>query len=239
MTDFGFQGGGGSGGSGSAYPSVNTYADLPSPTTVPNKIYIVLTSTGIWLINRKPAGMYYSNGVLWSYLSAFPDSFNDANFQVYNSADNTKILAFDTSGITTSTIRTLVVPNANGTLALTANTFEEFSFAASDETTVLTAVTSKIAGHWPYNFTMSSVFFGLNVASTSGSFIVDFKDKNGTTIFSTRPTALQGERTSLTNGTQPVLVTTSFAKGDAWSLDIATAGAGATGLKFYTKGIKS
>jgi len=42
---------------------------------------------------------------------------NDSGFRVRNTADNTKLLAFDVSGVTTSTTRTLTVPDENGTIA--------------------------------------------------------------------------------------------------------------------------
>ena len=48
-------------------------------------------------------------------------TFADNMFQVYDNADNTKILAFEASGITTGTTRTLTIPNASGTIALTSD----------------------------------------------------------------------------------------------------------------------
>lgn len=41
---------------------------------------------------------------------------------IKDSSDATKVLKFDASGITTGTTRTLVAPDANGTIALTSNT---------------------------------------------------------------------------------------------------------------------
>jgi hypothetical protein len=43
---------------------------------------------------------------------------NDSGFRVRNTADNTKLLAFDVSGVTTSTTRTLTIPDSSGTIAL-------------------------------------------------------------------------------------------------------------------------
>jgi len=50
---------------------------------------------------------------------------NDSGFRVRNTADNTKLLAFDVSGVTTSTTRTLTIPDSSGTIALlgVANAF--------------------------------------------------------------------------------------------------------------------
>jgi len=52
--------------------TVNAFADLPDPTTVPGQRYWVLTSTGVYLINRRNAGAYYSDGVVWTWLGNNP-----------------------------------------------------------------------------------------------------------------------------------------------------------------------
>lgn len=52
--------------------TVNTYADLPAPATVTGERWWVLTSTGVWLVNRRTKGAYYSDGAVWSYLGDFP-----------------------------------------------------------------------------------------------------------------------------------------------------------------------
>jgi hypothetical protein len=115
---------------------------------------------------------------------------------------------------------------------------ESFPFAASDESTALATGTAKLSGHWPYNFNMRNIFIGLSVVSSSGNVIIDMNDKNGTSIFSTRPTILATEFTSLTNGTQPVISTVTFAKGDLWTIDIDSSGTGAKGIKIYPDGLK-
>jgi len=61
---------GGSG--GQSYPQVETYADLPPADEHPGEIYIVRTSTGIWFINRKNAGLWRSNGANWVRLGDYP-----------------------------------------------------------------------------------------------------------------------------------------------------------------------
>lgn len=49
-------------------------------------------------------------------------TFADNAFQVYDSVDNTKILAFEAGSITTATTRTLTIPDASGTIVLNDNT---------------------------------------------------------------------------------------------------------------------
>ena len=47
--------------------------------------------------------------------------FDDNLFRVYDETDPTKVMAFQNSGITTGNTRTLTIPDANGTIALTSN----------------------------------------------------------------------------------------------------------------------
>jgi hypothetical protein len=95
---------------------------LPDATLHASEIYIVLTSTGVWLVNRKDAGLYYSNGAAWVRLGDIPSYFNSANFQIYDGTNNTKVAKFDLTGITTATTRTYTLPDSDGTLALTNHT---------------------------------------------------------------------------------------------------------------------
>ena len=54
-------------GGGFVAGNVNTFADLPDPTTNNNKMYYVKTGTGGFLFFYKyPAGFYISNGVSWN-----------------------------------------------------------------------------------------------------------------------------------------------------------------------------
>lgn len=52
--------------------TVATFALLPDPTTVSGQKWWVLTSTGVWLVSRKQAGSYYSDGVAWTWLGDNP-----------------------------------------------------------------------------------------------------------------------------------------------------------------------
>lgn len=47
--------------------------------------------------------------------------FSDGAFKVFNAADATKELAFDVSGVTTATTRTVTIPDANGTMILSGS----------------------------------------------------------------------------------------------------------------------
>lgn len=50
---------------------VNTFADLPDPTTVPGQVYSVRNTTGVIFINRQKRGLYKSDGTVWEYFTKF------------------------------------------------------------------------------------------------------------------------------------------------------------------------
>ena len=76
-------------------------------------------------------------------------TFADNVFEIYDNTDNTKKLAFEASGITTGTTRTLTIPNASGTIALT----------------------SDLASYVPYTGATTSVNLGANnLTATAGTF---------------------------------------------------------------------
>ena len=115
---------------------VATYADLPLDTAAAplNSAWLVRAGSGLWLLTRKPAGIYIRTATGgtdrdadYTYAGTFPDVFSDANFTLYDDADSTKNAKFQLSGISTGTTRTLTVPDASGTLPLleTANTFTQ------------------------------------------------------------------------------------------------------------------
>ena len=112
-----FTGSGGTPTSGSTYAEVNVFTSLPSAASSSGDIYVVRNAQGSTVLNRKPAGLYYSTGTVWRYLGDTPDGFLSDNFQVVDSGDNSKSISFQTSGITTGTNRTLTIQNSDGTIA--------------------------------------------------------------------------------------------------------------------------
>jgi hypothetical protein len=106
-----------------------------------NSAFLVRKGEGLYFISRKPAGIWVrelNNGNLddWKYAGTFSDLYRDANFRILNNADVSKELAFDVSGVTTGTTRTLTVPNASGTISLQGHTHisANITDATSDET---------------------------------------------------------------------------------------------------------
>ena len=112
----------------------------------------------------------------------------------------------------------------------------DMGLAVSDETTSLTGSTTTALGtfHAQKAGTWSEILIGVTTAPTGSTLTCDVH-KNGTTIFSTKPTIDAGEKTSVTAATASVLSTTTYAKGDLIELfcdSVGTTVAGA-GLKFY------
>jgi hypothetical protein len=64
-----------SGGGSADLPNAANYAALPAANINLGAEYLVLAATGVWGINRKAAGVYYSDGTTWAFKGAAP---NDA-----------------------------------------------------------------------------------------------------------------------------------------------------------------
>ena len=119
--NFDFTGSGGGGGSSYIDGEVQNFSALPTanPPAV-DSAYLVREPEGTWLINRKPAGIYIrvattgTRATDWTYAGILPDVFNDANFLLYDNGDSSKNLAFQLSGITTGTTRTLTAADRSG-----------------------------------------------------------------------------------------------------------------------------
>lgn len=122
-------GGSGGGGGGSGFDGiVQVFSDLPVDATAAiDEVWLVRESEGLWFFNHKQRGLYQrvaETGVReadWQYLGEWQEEFSDANFQIYNGTNNTKVMKLDLSVIAAGTTRTLTVPNQNGTIALTSD----------------------------------------------------------------------------------------------------------------------
>ena len=106
-----------------------------------------------------------------------------------------------------------------------------------DETTAITTGTSKLTRRAPFSFTITDVRASLSTAQTSGALFTVNVKKNGTTIFSTKITLDNTERTSTTAAALPVLSTTALTSDDELTVDVDQVGDGtAKGLKVYLIG---
>jgi hypothetical protein len=94
--------------------TTRTYT-LPNLTT-----QLVGTDTSDTLTNKAISGA----SITGSNISGTTNTvlMSDINFQLFDDGDVTKVVTFNAAGITPSTTRTLAIPDANGTIALTAST---------------------------------------------------------------------------------------------------------------------
>ncbi len=141
---------------------------------------------------------------------------------------NTRIVGYDSTGNT----------NNQYTLAQLATGIQpslsqSFIVACSDETTALTTGAAKATFRMPYAFTVTGVRASLTTAgSTSGVTTIDINE-GGSSILSTLITIDQGELTSTTAATAPVISDASLADDAQMTVDIDGLSGGATeaGLK--------
>jgi hypothetical protein len=108
-------------------------------------------------------------------------------------------------------------------------------YACSDETTAITTGTAKTTWRMPYPFQVLGVKASLTTAgSTSGTTTIDIND-DGTSILSTKITIDQGELTSESAATPPVLATTGYTilpdSSMTTDVDAVSGGGTETGLK--------
>jgi hypothetical protein len=247
--NFDFTGSGGGGGSSYIDGEVQNFSALPTanPPAV-DSAYLVREPEGTWLISRKPAGIYIrvattgTRATDWTYAGILPDVFNDANFLLYDNADSSKNLAFQLSGISASTTRTLTVPDASGTIALTSlvGASAELVIACSDETTNLTTGNAKVTFRMPYAMTLSSVRSSVNTAPTGSTLIVDINEA-GSTILSTKLSIDASELTSTTAASAAVISDTGLADDAEITIDIDQIGStvAGKGLKVVLKGTRA
>lgn len=103
-------------------------------------------------------------------------TLTDSTTFFQDQTDNTKKLQFELSGITTSTTRTLTVPNSSGTLALTSDKLSTFGSTTSAE---LAGVISDETGTGNLVFSNSPV---INVSITTASSSIDLFTTTATTV---------------------------------------------------------
>jgi hypothetical protein len=93
---------------------VQTFADLPLDTAAAplNSAWLVREASGLYFLTRKPAGIYIrtatggtDRNADYTYASAFPDVFSDANFTVYDDADSTRSMQIQVTDNETLTFK--------------------------------------------------------------------------------------------------------------------------------------
>jgi hypothetical protein len=163
---------------------------------------------------------------------------NDAARTIDLGGNITVAGAFATSGANSLTLTTTAGTNVtlptSGTLATTGQALAEtLCVAASDETTALTAGTSKVTWRMPFAMTLTSVRASVNTAQASGTILTVDLNEGGTTVLSTKLSIDNNEKTSTTAATPAVISDTALADDAEMTIDIdAVDGAtAAKGLK--------
>lgn len=153
----------------------------------------------------------------------------DATLPLVTSSDAG--LAPASGGGTTNYLR------ADLTWTTVPNPTESLIIAVSDETTALTAGTSKVTFRMPYAFTLTAVRASVNTAPTGSTLIVDINE-SGTTILSTKLSIDATEKTSTTAASPAVISDSSLADDAEMTIDIDQVGAtvAGAGLKVYLIG---
>lgn len=143
----------------------------------------------------------------------------------------------DTTDAPSGTTKSMTAANLN---AFHVGLPFELVIACSDESTALTTGTAKITFRMPRGVTLGAVRASLTVAQSSGSiFTVDI-NASGSTILSTKITIDNGEKTSATAATPPVISDTGLADDEEITIDVDQIGDGtAKGLKVTLIGTRT
>lgn len=118
---------------------------------------------------------------------------------------------------------------------------QSFMIVCSDETTALSAGTSKVTFRMPIGFTLTGVKGSLTTAATGATLLTVDINAGGSTVLSTKLTFDASEKTTKTAATPAVLSSNDLAEDVEMTIDIDSIGstiAGA-GLKVYLIGYKS
>jgi hypothetical protein len=107
-------------------------------------------------------------------------------------------------------------------------TSESIILAASDETSDLGIETETITFRMPYSFKLTGVRASVTTAPTGASINIDVKE-GGVSVLSTVITIDDGEKTSVTAATPPVISDTSLADDSVITIDIDQVGSIITG----------
>ena len=135
-----------------------------------------------------------------------------------------------------SSLDKFLLGNPQGSVAQLTPT-EIWEFACSDETTAITAGTSKFVTRARKALTVSAVRASLTTAGSGASqFDINLA---GITMLSTKLTIDSGEKTSVDAATQPVISDTTIADDQEITIDFDSVGSGATGVKIAIIGTPS
>lgn len=193
-------------------------------------------ATGLWAGLEGKLVRYVADGAFWqSFDASFVLNLDDGG--LYKNVPGSPGGWTLAAGLSDAPIDGLQYVRRNGSWEEVAEPVL-IQIAASDLTTDLTAGAARAYFRAPYAFTVSSVRASLLDASTSGVVTVDINEA-GVSILSTPITIDQGEKTSVTAATPPVISDASIADDAEITIDIDTAGVDAQGLIVTIRGVRA
>ncbi len=129
-------------------------------------------------------------------------------------------------------VRCVAYQRASGAPLVAGKPVEHIQIACSDESTAITAGTSKVTFRMPYAFTLTDVRASVNTAPTGSTILIDINEA-GTTILSTKLMIDASEKTSTTAATPAVISDASLADDAEITIDFDQVGSTIAG-----KGVK-
>jgi hypothetical protein len=134
----------------------------------------------------------------------------------------------------------LTAAQAAAVLGTNVKSVESIIVACTDETTPITAATTKVTFRMPYAFTLTDIRASLSTAQTSGSIFTVDVNESGTTVISTKLTIDNTEKTTTTAATPRVISDSSLADDAEMTVDVDQIGDGtAKGLKITLIGTRT
>lgn len=157
--------------------TVNTFADLPAPAGVTGQKYWVLTSTGVYLINRRNAGSYYSDGSVWTWLGNNPSTADQIGNVPAGNISATDVQAaineLDTEKLGVSATAASATQLATGrTIAITGDlTYTSPSFDGTGNVTAAgTIANDAVTFAKMQNSSAASILLGRGAGAGAGDF---------------------------------------------------------------------
>ena len=205
---------------------LNTGAQAGDPSSLANGDVWYNSSTNKFRVRQ--------DGITLDMIPAGSNEFADNVFRIQDDGDATKEIAFQASGITTSTVRTITMADRN--IDLDKASRQVVAIACTDESTAIATTGTKSTFRMPFAMTVTEVRASLTGATTTGTFTVDINE-GGTSILSTKITIDATEKTSTTAATPPVISDSTLADDAEMTVDVDDDGdSTATGLKIYLIG---
>jgi hypothetical protein len=239
--DFREGGGGGTGGGGGSVPTGTGFRHVTSGAEDGTAVAVDLSSADVTGTLAAARFLALTGDVTNSAGAVATTIANDAvttvkilaanvtNAKLANMA-NASIKGRTTAG--TGDPEDLTASQAAAILGTNVKSTESIIVACTDETTPITAATTKVTFRMPYAFTLTGIRASLSTAQTSGSIFTVDVNESGTTVISTKLTIDNTEKTTTTAATPAVISDSSLADDAEMTVDVDQIGDGtAKGLK--------